>query len=133
MKKAIASILILTLSSPLAVMAHPGGFGGPDHSFDRHRHYRGHGPGPGPAPLHFMPYAAGAVLIGGLTYYLLNGNYYRRQGETYVVVNPPYGATAGPQLHSVDYNGERYYVADGHYYRRDISGHYLEIPRPPGL
>lgn len=122
MKKIIASLLALTLFAPLMTSAHPGGWGpGPGW----------HG-GPGPARPGFLPGAAEAVLIGGLTYYLLNGNYYQRQGDGYVVVDRP-DEPVSPQMRALDYNGERFYVAEGHYYRRDISGRYLEVPRPPGL
>ncbi|MFS2223698.1 DUF6515 family protein [Pantoea sp. B65] len=127
MKKIIASLLALTLISPLVASANPGGWGpgGPGPGW-----HGGHG---GPGPLNFLPSAAEAVLIGGLTYYLLNGSYYQRQGDTYVVVDrPPVDRSPAP-MHALDYNGERFYVADGHYYRRDISGDYLEVPRPPGL
>ena len=76
---------------------------------------------------------AAAVLIGGLTYYALNGHYYQRQEDnTYVVVQPPSEPVSG-EMHALDYNGERFYVEEGHYYRRDIDGRYLEVPRPPGL
>lgn len=127
MKKIVASLLALTLISPLVASAHPGGWGpgGPGPG------WHGGGPG-GPGPLRFLPSAAEAVLIGGLTYYLLNGNYYQRQGDTYVVVERPGDPSPSP-MRALDYNGERFYVADGHYYRRDINGSYLEVPRPPGL
>ena len=79
MKKVIASLLALTLITPAIAFAHPGGWGpGP------HGHWGGGG-----GPLRFLPDAAVGVLIGGLTYYMLNGNYYQRQGDNYVVVEPP--------------------------------------------
>lgn len=119
MKKVIAPLLALTLLSPAVALAHPGGWG--------------HGPGPGwgggPGPGRFLPDAATAVLIGGLTYYLLNGSYYQRQGDTYVVVQPP----ASTPMQVLDFNGRRFYVQDGHYYQRDINGSYTEVPRPAGL
>lgn len=133
MKKVIASLLALALAAPLMAFAHPGGgpgpgwhHGGPDHG--------GHGWGR-PAPFRFLPEAATAVLIGGLTYYLLNGNYYQRQGDTYVVAQPPIErvVTVDSAMRALDYNGRRYYVQDGHYYERNIDGEYLEVPRPPGL
>ncbi|ARJ43817.1 hypothetical protein B1H58_18365 [Pantoea alhagi] len=128
MKKVIASLLALTLTTPVIALAHPGE-PGPGW------HHGGDGPGWGrPAPFRFLPEAATAVLIGGLTYYLLNGTYYQRQGETYVVVKPPAErVTLDNSMHALDYNGRRYYVQDGHYYERNINGEYLEVPRPPGL
>ncbi|KGT94855.1 hypothetical protein NG99_06830 [Erwinia typographi] len=125
MKKVMSALLALTLLSPTLALAHPGGWGP--------------GPGPGwhhgggPDRLSFLPEAAAAVLIGGLTYYALNGNYYQRQNDnTYVVVQPPLERVSG-DMRALDYNGERFYVQDGHYYRRDIDGRFLEVPRPPGL
>lgn len=125
MKKLIGSLLVMTLLSPGMVFAHPGGpgWGGPGSGWG--------GPGPG-GPGGLLPDLATGVIIGGLTYYLLNGNYYQRQGNQYVVVNPP-PDSAPRHLQVLDYNGKRYYVQDGHYYQRDINGKYLEVPRPPGL
>lgn len=133
MKKVMSALLVVTLLSPALAFAHPGGWGpgpGPDwHGGPGHGWHGGHGPD----HLSFLPEAAAAVLIGGLTYYALNGNYYQRQNDnTYVVVQPPIERVSG-DMRSLDYNGERFYVQDGHYYRRDIDGRYLEVPRPPGL
>lgn len=127
MRKVISVLLALTLLSPTMALAHPGGPGpGPGPG-------GGWGHGGGPAHLSFLPEAAAAVLIGGLTYYALNGRYYQRQNDnTYVAVTPPPEQVSG-SMHTLDYNGERFYVQDGHYYRRDIDGRYLEVPRPPGL
>ncbi len=124
MKKVIPSLLALTLTMPGIALAYPHGpgpgFGGPG--------WHG-GPGPGGG---FLPDLATGVLIGGLTYYLLNGIYYQRQGNDYVVVNPPPESTP-QQLQALDYNGKRYYVQSGHYYQRNIDGEYIEVPRPDGL
>lgn len=135
MKKVISALFALTLLSPTLVTAHPGGWGpGPgwdrDHGWDRgHGWVRDRGPG----RLSFLPGAAAAVIIGGLTYYALNGNYYQRQHDnTYVVVQPPVERFSS-DMRALDYNGERFYVQEGHYYRRDIDGRYLEVPRPSGL
>jgi len=121
-------MLALTLITPTVSFAHPYGWGpGPG------PHWGSPGPRWGhPGPLRFLPEAATAVLIGGLTYYLLNGSYYQRQGDTYVVVQPPDGPPASA-MRVLDYNGKRYYVQDGHYYQREISGSYIEVPRPYGL
>ncbi|MEQ4515119.1 MAG: DUF6515 family protein, partial [Pantoea agglomerans] len=94
------------------------------------------GPGPhwgGPGPVRFLPEAATAVLIGGLTYYLLNGSYYQRHGEEYVVVEPPAESRVSSEMRVLDFNGKRFYVQDGHYYQRQIDGDYVEVPRPAGL
>lgn len=126
MKKVIASMLGLILLSP--AFAHADGWGpGPGP-------HRG-GPGPhwgGPGRLGFLPDAATAVLIGGLTYYLLNGSYYQRQGDNYVVVEPP-AEPSGSAMRVLDFNGKRFYVQAGHYYQREINGDYVEVPRPAGL
>ncbi|WP_025901898.1 MULTISPECIES: DUF6515 family protein [Tatumella] len=130
MKKVIPSLLALALTMPGIALAYPHGpgpgFGGPGPGGGPGWHG---GPGPGGG---FLPDLATGVLIGGLTYYLLNGIYYQRQGNDYVVVNPPPQST--PQhLQVLDFNGKRYYVQAGHYYQRNIDGDYIEVPRPDGL
>ncbi len=136
MKKVIAPLLALTLILPGVAMAHPGGpgWGGPGWGGGG-PHWGGGGPGWGGGRgghNNFLPGLATGVLIGGLTYYLLNGQYYQRQGTDYVVVNPP--PQSSPQSTRVlDYGGKRYYVQEGHYYQRDINGEYIEVPRPAGL
>ncbi|TKI08326.1 DUF6515 family protein [Martelella alba] len=151
MKKLLVSLLSLSLAIPVAGIAAPGWHGGP-------------GPGPGFGPYHhpyhygphgwvggfprpgdrfgFLPGLAATVLVAGLTYYVLDGVYYQRHNNEYVVVNAPPAAPAAPGYASggyngnmtvLDLNGERYYVSQGHYYRRDINGQYLEVPRPAGL
>jgi len=127
MKNVIASVLALTLLTPAICFAHPYGWGpGPG------PHWGGGPRWGGPGPLRFLPEAATAVLIGGLTYYLLNGNYYQRQGDTYVVVQAPEAPPEGG-MRVLDFNGKRYYVQEGHYYQREMDGNYVEVPRPYGL
>ncbi|WP_191938158.1 DUF6515 family protein [Pantoea agglomerans] len=124
MKKIIASLLTLTLLTPALAFAHPGDWG-------RHG---GHGPHwGGPGPVRFLPEAATAVLIGGLTYYLLNGNYYQRHGDEYVMAEPPAESRVSSEMRVLDFNGKRFYVQAGHFYQRQIDGDYVEVPRPAGL
>ncbi|HDK9880138.1 MULTISPECIES: DUF6515 family protein [Klebsiella pneumoniae complex] len=126
MKKLLYALLMTTLIvSPSLVLAAPGP-GGPG------------GPGPDPFPHHapsprlsVLPDLATALIIGGLTYYVVNGIYYQKQGTEYIRVDTPSGANSG--LNVVDYNGKRYYVRNGSYYQRDIDGNYIEVPRPAGL
>lgn len=87
----------------------------------------------GPGPVRFLPEAATAVLIGGLTYYLLNGNYYQRHGDEYVVAEPPAESRVSSEMRVLDFNGKRFYVQAGHFYQRQIDGDYVEVPRPAGL
>ena len=130
MKKIIASLLTLTLLTPALAFAHPGDWGPPG-GWDRHG---GHGPHwGGPGPVRFLPEAATAVLIGGLTYYLLNGNYYQRHGDEYVVTEPPAESRVSSEMRVLDFNGKRFYVQAGHFYQRQIDGNYVEVPRPAGL
>ena len=133
MKKVMTTLLALALLAPTLASAHPGGWGpGPGWHDGGPRGPEWHGGGPG--RLSFLPDAAAAVLIGGLTYYVLNGNYYQRDRDnSYVVVDRPVERYSDGSMHALDYNGERFYVEDGHYYRRNIDGQYLEVPRPPGL
>jgi len=128
MKKIIASLLTLTLLTPALAFAHPGDWGP---GWGRHG-----GPGPHwdrPRPMRFLPEAATAVLIGGLTYYLLNGSYYQRHGEEYVMVEPPAESRVSSEMRVLDFNGKRFYVQAGHFYQRQIDGNYVEVPRPAGL
>ena len=136
MKKMIASLLTLTLLAPALASAHPGGWGPPG-GWEPHEGWGRHGgPAPrwgGPGPLRFLPEAATAVLIGGLTYYLLNGNYYQRHGEEYVVVAPPPETRISGEMRVLDFNGRHFYVQDGHYYQREIDGDYVDVRRPSGF
>lgn len=122
--KVFAAALIVTLSLP--AFAGPGGHGGPraggPWQYDR--------PGPGHR-VSILPDIATALLLGGLTYYVVNGIYYQKQGDQYIVVETP--QETGSALNVVDFNGKRYYVRDGHYYQQDINGSYTEVPRPAGL
>jgi len=130
MKNVIASLLALTLIAPATSFAYPGGWDhGPSPHWGGWPHDRHWG---GPGPLRFLPDAATAVLIGGLTYYLLNDHYYQRQGDTYVMVQPPEAVPDGG-MRVLDFNGKRYYVQAGHYYERELGGRYVEVPRPYGL
>ncbi|PWC09888.1 hypothetical protein B4923_18575 [Brenneria roseae subsp. americana] len=133
MKKNLVLIISLAILSPASVLAGPG---------------PGHGMGPGPhgAPWHDrpgpgivvdrLPYGVETVLIAGLTYYVLNGIFYQRQNNSYVVVETPpataHAVTQG-EMTVLDINGERFYVKNGSYYKRNINGEYLEVPKPAGL
>ncbi|MDX5628558.1 MULTISPECIES: DUF6515 family protein [unclassified Brenneria] len=136
MKKSLTMLVALSLLLPVSTMAHPGpgGPGGPGGGFG--------GPGPGgwgPAPgaaFDRLPSGVETVLIAGLTYYVLNGIFYQRQHDQYVVVEAPPGdavATTRNGITVLDINGERFYVKDGSYYKRNINGEYIEVPKPAGL
>ena len=88
-------------------------------------------PHQGGEPRHSMPRDAEALLIGGITYYVLNGLYYQHHGSEYVTVAPP--PQAATSVTTLDYNGRRYYVQHGHYYSRSLDGEYVEVSRPQGL
>lgn len=126
MKNKLYALLMATLiATPSLVLSAPGPGGlagpGPD-PFPRHT----------PSPrLSVLPDLATALIIGGLTYYVVNGIYYQKQGGEYIRVDTPPGASNG--LNVVDYNGKRYYVRNGSYYQKDIDGNYFEVPRPSGL
>ncbi|QTF07425.1 hypothetical protein HC231_05435 [Brenneria izadpanahii] len=134
MKRSLTILVALSLLLPVSAIAHPGpgGHGGPG------------GPGPGdwdwgPRPgmlFDRLPYGVETVLIAGLTYYVVNGIFYQRQNDRYVVVDtPPSAATATTQdgMTVLDMNGERFYVKNGFYYKRNINGEYIEVPKPAGL
>lgn len=131
MKKQLKIFAVIALLvSPALTLAGPGP--GPGHDW--------HGPGfipapdngPGPARrLSILPDLATTLIIGGLTYYIVNDIYYRKQGAEYIRVDAP--SEVNSNLNVVDYNGKRYYVRDGSYYQKDINGNYIEVPRPSGL
>jgi hypothetical protein len=102
----------------------PGFWSGPRYYAGPHYFY------PGPR-LTVLPGLATAIIVGGLTYYVVNGIYYQRQGAEYIRVETPSSPGAGISV--LDYNGKRYYVRNGSYYQKDINGNYFEVPRPAGL
>ena len=138
MKKNICALVMATIiASPSLVYAGPGGPGG-------HGGHGGNGgyngphfnpaptsPGPRSPRLDFLPALATTLILGGLTYYIVNDAYYRKQGAEYILVQPPENIRS--DLNVVDYNNKRYYVRNGSYYQKDIEGNYIEVPRPAGL
>ena len=125
--KALAATLLITLSLPALAGPGPGGGHGSPRMESPARH---EGPKPGHR-VSVLPDIATTLLLGGLTYYVVNGIYYQRQDRQYVVVETPRETSSA--LNVVDFNGKRYYVRDGYYYQRDINGGYTEVPRPAGL
>lgn len=124
MKKHLYVLAVSTLIvMPSLAMARPGPwFHGPGFYPGPHYFY------PGPR-LTVLPGLATAIIVGGLTYYVVNGIYYQRQGAEYIRVETP----SGTGVNVLDYNGKRYYVRNGSYYQKDIDGNYIEVPRPAGL
>ena len=158
MKKTIAACLLSSLVLPTLAVAEPFGHHpdeqgpggrppmhhqGPEHGGPGGPRQGGFEPGRGPGgpdhdrrgggggPRHNMPHDAEALLIGGVTYYLLNGLYYQHHGSEYVTVAPP--PEEATSMTPLDYKGRRYYVQHGHYYSRTPAGEYVEIARPYGL
>lgn len=75
---------------------------------------------------------ATVAVIGGITYYVLDGIFYKKNEDKYVVVTAPL-ANTNAALSQLDYNGKRYYVNNNHFFVRDIEGNYIEVPKPEGL
>lgn len=134
-KNICAWVMAILVASPSLVYAGPGGPGG-------HGGYSGHGDygrphlshapnGPRSPRLDFLPALATTLILGGLTYYVVNDAYYRKQGTGYILVESPDNIRSN--LNVVDYNNKRYYVRNGSYYQKDIDGNYIEVPRPAGL
>ena len=144
MKKLLVSLLSLSLVIPVAGFAAPGWHGGGPYHYNHPSYHYGPRGWVGGMPhrgdrFSFLPGVAATLLVAGLTYYVLDGVYYQRQNNQYVVVDAPpapqnyaSGGYSG-NMTVLDLNGERFYVSQGHYYRRDINGQYLEVPRPAGL
>lgn len=141
MKSIIAVLLTATLAVPLMSFAGPGGPGGPG-GHGGPGGFAGPGGNPGMIPhgggrqpngwVSALPDLATTLLIGGMTYWIVNDIYYQRSGNGYVVVDRPVETTPR-SMQVLDFGGKRYYVQEGHYYVREIDGHYTEVPRPAGL
>ncbi|WP_300000953.1 hypothetical protein [uncultured Cedecea sp.] len=74
--------------------------------------------------LDWLPALATTLIPGGLTYYIVNDTYYRKQGTEYILIQPP--EYMRPDLNVVDYNNKRYYARNGSYYQKDIDGNYTQ-------
>lgn len=133
MKKNICVLIMaILIASPSLVYAGPGGHAGyGGHSDNGRPHFNPAPTGPRESRLDFLPALATTLILGGLTYYIVNDAYYRKQGTEYILVQPPENTRSG--LNVVDYNNKRYYVRNGSYYQKDIDGNYIEVPRPAGL
>ena len=122
-------VMVILIASPSLVYAAPGGPGG--HG-GYGRPHLSHAPNSPRSPrLDFLPALATTLILGGLTYYVVNDAYYRKQGTEYILVDSPTNISSN--LNVVDYNNKRYYVRNGSYYQKDIDGNYIEVPRPAGL
>ncbi len=114
---------------------------GPGH---RHPVYR-----PGPTVIRpavgvrvaVLPVGWRSMVVAGATYYVVDKVYYRRQGDTYIVVEPPAVvipvSSPGPDVHEVSFTslyvkGKLYYYRDGVFYDKTPSGQYHSVPAPAG-
>lgn len=126
-RKSALIAVMLGLLLPSLTHAEPGPGGPP-----------GFGPGapwdaPAPGmPVAHLPLGVETVIVAGLTYYMLNGIFYQRHNDGYVVVDAPNNSNAGG-MSVLDLNGQRFYVKNGSYYQRNINGEYIEVPKPAGL
>ncbi len=87
-------------------------------------------------PVAHLPLGVETVIAAGLTYYVLNGIFYQRHNDGYVVVEAPASSnviTVPGGMSVLDLNGHRFYVKNGSYYQRNINGEYIEVPKPAGL
>jgi len=132
-----ASLWLLSMVIALPALAGPGDMDRPG-GWERPAPRHGKDASPGSAPGHRVDRLPGGVetlLLAGLTYYVLDGIFYRQQENHYVVVSPPpqvlVAAEAG--LVPLDLDGRRFYVREGHYYLREIDGRYTEVPPPAAL
>ncbi|WP_323912818.1 DUF6515 family protein [Aeromonas caviae] len=132
-----ASFWLLSMLITLPALAGPGDTdrpGGWERPVPRHGKDAGPGFGPGHR-VDRLPGGVETLLLAGLTYYVLDGIFYRRQENHYVVVSPPPQVlvVAETGLIPLDLDGRRYYVREGHYYLREIDGRYTEVPPPAAL
>ena len=129
------SLWLLAMAIALPAMAGPGNMGRPG-GWESPVPQYGHGAGPGFGHrVDRLPGGVETLLLAGLTYYVLDGIFYRRQENHYVVVSPPPQVlvVAETGLIPLDLDGRRYYVREGHYYLREIDGRYTEVPPPAAL
>ena len=132
-----ASLGLISMVIALPAIAGPGDMerpGGWESPAPRHGHVAGPGHAPG-HPVDRLPGGVETLLLAGLTYYVLDGIFYRQQENHYVVVPPPPQVLVAAEtgLVPLDLDGRRYYVREGHYYLREIDGRYTEVPPPAAL
>ncbi len=132
-----ASLWLLSMVIALPALAGPGDMdrpGGWEKASPRHGGYAGPESGPGHR-VDRLPGGVETLLLAGLTYYVLDGIFYRQQENHYVVVSPPPQVLVAAEsgLVPLDLDGRRYYVREGHYYLREIDGRYTEVPPPAAL
>ena len=129
------SLWLLAMAIALPAMAGPGNMSRPG-GWESPAPQYGHGAGPGFGHrVDRLPGGVETLRLAGLTYYVLDGIFYRRQENHYVVVSPPPQVlvVAETGLIPLDLDGRRYYVREGHYYLREIDGRYTEVPPPAAL
>ncbi len=89
-----------------------------------------------------LPVGWRSLVVAGATYYVVDNVYYRRQGDTYIVVEPPAtvvvpASSPAPAVHEVSFTsvyvkGKLYYYRDGVFYDKSPSGQYHIVPAPAG-
>lgn len=114
--KTVATVFLLTsIVTPSPVMAGPG--------------HGGHGgPGGGPFPMEF----AQAIMLGTLTFFFLDGIFYKKKPDGYVITPAPIGARVAqlpPAVVMVNMNGRNVYTYSGVYYQQVPNG-YMVIEQP---
>ena len=83
------SLWLLAMAIALPAMAGPGNMSRPG-GWESPAPQYGHGAGPGFGHrVDRLPGGVETLLLAGLTYYVLDGIFYRRQENHYVVVSPP--------------------------------------------
>ncbi|GAU09889.1 DUF6515 family protein [Desulfoplanes formicivorans] len=129
--RALVFVLLASLALPSLVQAQP--FPGP------HKHgFKHHGPAPVyPRPgfrIHVLPRAYLTLQVGALTYFFLDGIFYRPDVNGYVVVPAPVGArvTTLPANATYFTHGDTiYYTYAGVYYQK-VDGGYMVVAKPEG-
>lgn len=129
--RALVFVLLASLVLPNLVQAQP--FRKPHKPG-----FKRHGPAPVyPRPgfrIHVLPRAYLALQVGALTYFFLDGIFYRPDVNGYVVVPAPVGATVTTLPANATYfthNGTVYYTYAGVYYQK-VDGGYMVVAKPQG-
>ena len=104
-----------------------------DRHYDDHHFYRWHDHPHYGYRMHFLPDGYFTIWAGGERYFYYDGLYYIREGDEYVIVQPPIGVYVSaipPDFQPVSINGRIYYTDGGVYYLL-TEHHGYKVVEPP--
>jgi len=131
--RAVVFLLLATLALPHLGQARPPGPKPRQPAVRHHRHAPVY-PKPG-FHIRVLPQAYLALQVGALTYFFLDGIFYRPGVDGYVVVPAPVGArvtTLPANATSIIVGDTVYYTFAGVYYQK-VDGGYMVVPKPDSV